>query len=81
VHLASPRFEDIWTKLRVFELVEYETIVLLDADMLLRRNIDELLKVKLPGTDWIAASHFCLCNSVGASWAPDDWWAAIKFLY
>ena len=73
VYLAAPRFEDTWTKLRAFELVEYGTVVLLDADMLLRRNMDELFQVKLPSTDWIAASHFCLCNSVGASWAPHDW--------
>jgi len=73
VPLTAARFKDTWTKLRVFELVEYETVVLLDADMLVRRNIDELFKVKLPGRDWIASSHCCICNSVGASWAPEDW--------
>ena len=73
VRLVASRFEDVWTKLRVFELVEYEAVVLLDADMLVRRNIDELFIVRLPSTDWIAASHACLCNSVGRSWAPDDW--------
>ncbi|KAF8453505.1 nucleotide-diphospho-sugar transferase [Terfezia claveryi] len=58
------------TKLRVFELVEYETIVLLDADMLVRRNMDELFKVKMPGTDWIATNYACVCNITNAS---DDW--------
>ncbi|KAF8428735.1 nucleotide-diphospho-sugar transferase [Tirmania nivea] len=73
VHLIASRFEDTWTKLRVFELVEYETIVLLDADMLVRRNMDELFMIKMPGPDWIAASHACVCNITNASWAPDDW--------
>ena len=76
-HFLASQFEDTWTKLRVFELVEYETIVLLDADMLVRRNMDELFEVKLPGTDWIAASHACVTN---ASWASDLWWVAPRLL-
>ncbi|KAF8473276.1 nucleotide-diphospho-sugar transferase [Kalaharituber pfeilii] len=68
----APRLEDAWTKLRVFEMVEWDTVVLLDADMLLKRNIDELFDIVLP-EDWIAATHACVCNSANAVWAPKDW--------
>ncbi|KAE9377961.1 glycosyltransferase family 8 protein [Stipitochalara longipes BDJ] len=73
--LIAPRFEDTWTKLRVFELYKYgcEKLVFLDADMLVRRNMDELFDMQLPGNDWIAANHACVCNLDHDSWAPDDW--------
>jgi inositol 3-alpha-galactosyltransferase len=72
--LIAPRFEDTWTKLQVFELYKYgcEKLVFLDADMLVRRNMDELFDLELPGRDWIAANHACVCNLDHDSWAPDD---------
>ena len=39
----APQFTECWTKLRVWELEEYDRIVLLDADMVVVRNIDSLL--------------------------------------
>jgi len=73
--LIAPRFEDTWTKLRVFELYKHgcEKLVFLDADMLVRRNMDELFDMELPGKDWIAANHACVCNLDHDSWAPDGW--------
>ena len=73
--LIASRFEDTWTKLRVFELHKngYEKLVFLDADMLVLRNMDELFAFDLPGRDWIAANHVCVCNLDGDSWAPKDW--------
>lgn len=73
--LIAPRFEDTWTKLRVFELHKYgcEKLVFLDADMLVRRNMDELFDLELPGGNWIAANHACVCNLDHDSWAPSDW--------
>lgn len=65
-----PLSSQLGTKLRVFELVEYETIVLLDADLLVRRNMDELFEMKMPGTDWIATNHACVCRITNAL---DDW--------
>jgi inositol 3-alpha-galactosyltransferase len=73
--LIASRFKDTWTKLRVFELHKYgyEKLVFLDADMLVLQNMDELFEVNLPGKDWIAANHACVCNLDSDSWAPDNW--------
>ena len=40
---SDPRFRDTWTKLAVFGLTGYDRIVLLDADMLPLKSMDELL--------------------------------------
>merc|ERR1712093_716952 len=72
-NLIAARFEDTWTKLRTFELFEYERLVFLDADMLVFRSMDELFDLELPGRDWIAANHCCVCNLDKDEWAPDDW--------
>jgi inositol 3-alpha-galactosyltransferase len=55
----------------VFSLVEYEKLVFLDADMLVFRNMDELFDIEMPGPDWIAAVHSCVCNDDKVSWAHD----------
>ncbi|KAJ7597161.1 nucleotide-diphospho-sugar transferase [Mycena floridula] len=65
------RFEDTWTKLRVFGL-EYERVVFLDADMLVMKNMDELMTLDLPH-DKIAAAHVCACNPAKYSHYPADW--------
>ncbi|QRW13438.1 glycosyltransferase family 8 protein [Ceratobasidium sp. AG-Ba] len=66
------RFIEAWTKLRVFELSEYERVVLLDADMLVRKNMDELMHIDLP-EDWIAGAHACACNPRRLKHYPADW--------
>lgn len=86
------RFTDTWTKLRAFELEEYEVrlyarsvhrcsltamftaqrIVLLDSDMIVMRNMDELMDLPLPA-DWIAAAHACACNPRKLAHYPPDW--------
>ena len=40
--LLFPRFDKVFTKLRVWELEEFDKVVLLDADMVVLQNIDEL---------------------------------------
>ncbi|KDR85114.1 hypothetical protein GALMADRAFT_233742 [Galerina marginata CBS 339.88] len=66
------RFADTWTKLRGFELVEYKRIVLLDSDMIVMRNMDELMVLDLP-YDHIAAVHVCSCNPRVLKHYPPDW--------
>ncbi|CAO1613507.1 unnamed protein product [Parajaminaea phylloscopi] len=84
VQLAWARFSEVWTKLRVFELDKegYERVVLVDSDMLVLRNMDELMEdVELPvsqagpdaGTVGIAASFACTCNPAKIASYPLDW--------
>ena len=71
--LIAARFEDTWTKLRAFELTSYETCVFLDADITVYRNMDEVFDIQLPGQNWIAANHACVCNLDHDAWAPGNW--------
>ncbi|KAH7883276.1 glycosyltransferase family 8 protein [Phlebopus sp. FC_14] len=66
------RFADTWTKLRAFELVDYDRVVLLDADMIVMRKMDELMELSLP-KDHIAAAHVCACNPRKLPHYPADW--------
>ncbi|KAH7106713.1 nucleotide-diphospho-sugar transferase [Auriculariales sp. MPI-PUGE-AT-0066] len=69
---ADARFADTWLKLRAFDLVQFSRVVLLDADMVLRANIDELMTKPLePG--WIAACPVCACNPEKRPHYPPDW--------
>jgi alpha-N-acetylglucosamine transferase len=72
--LIAERFADTWTKLRVFELFEYDAVCYLDADMAVLDNMDLVFQCEeqLPD-DWIAANHVCVCNLDSDSWAPEDW--------
>ena len=70
---AAPRFADTWTKLRVFELIGYDRLVFLDADIVVRGCLDHLFWIELPGHDWIGAAPACVCNLDGDDWAPTNW--------
>jgi alpha-N-acetylglucosamine transferase len=73
---ANARIAEVWTKLEAWRLTELERVIVLDADMLVRQNMDELFELELaPGT--IAACHACRCNpnriaSYPASWTPEN---------
>jgi lipopolysaccharide biosynthesis glycosyltransferase len=58
---ALPQFRDVWTKLNIFKLTEYKRVILIDADSLVLRNIDELFEINLDNKK-IAACSDCLCN-------------------
>ncbi|KAG8462827.1 hypothetical protein KFE25_001600 [Diacronema lutheri] len=51
---VAARFADCWTKLRLWQLAEFERIGYLDADMLVLRKLDEILEWEAemaPGED------------------------------
>jgi len=72
---GDARFMDTWTKLRAFELFDYERVVLRDIDMLLLQNMDDLFELDVP-PDFIAATHVCACNPRGFPHYPQDWFPA-----
>ncbi|KIM24985.1 glycosyltransferase family 8 protein [Serendipita vermifera MAFF 305830] len=69
---TEARFTDIWTKVRVFELEEYEKIVFLDSDMLVRRNMDEMFDYPISANQ-VAATYACACNPMKIPHYPKDW--------
>ncbi|EON64031.1 hypothetical protein W97_03261 [Coniosporium apollinis CBS 100218] len=82
----DPRFYDCWSKLTPFSLVEYERVVQLDSDMLVLRNMDELMELELDppnmagkGERVFAASHACVCNPLKKPHYPKDWWVLPLF--
>ena len=71
--IAFERFQDTWTKLRAFGLVDYERVILIDSDMVFLRTMDELFDLELPARDWIGAAPACLCNPLKIADYPEDW--------
>ena len=76
----DPRFYDCWSKLTPFSLEEYDRVVQLDSDMLVTRNMDELMDIELDppkndgkGNKVFAASHACVCNPLKKPYYPKDW--------
>ncbi|KAL6864011.1 hypothetical protein J3F83DRAFT_762289 [Trichoderma novae-zelandiae] len=82
----DPRFYDCWSKLVPFSLTQYARIVQLDSDMLVLRNMDELMDLELdpPGLAAssgdasssrrvFAAGHACVCNPLRKPHYPRDW--------
>ncbi|KAK5711855.1 hypothetical protein LTR15_012199 [Elasticomyces elasticus] len=74
ITLIAERFGDTWTKLRVFEVIDYDAVCYLDADMAIFKNMDSVFDkaADLP-SDWIAANHACVCNTDKDAWAPEEW--------
>ena len=62
--------KDVMVKLRIFQLFEYDRIIYMDTDMLVKKNLDHLFL--LPDSSHIAAprvyfdpeTHFCSCLMV-----------------
>lgn len=68
------RFNDCWTKLQAFSLFNFKKIILLDTDMIIFKNFDELMDLKLSENNKVfAASHACLCNPFKKSHYPQNW--------
>jgi inositol 3-alpha-galactosyltransferase len=77
--LIAERFRDTWSKLRVFEpwnppkTNPYTRLCYLDADMMLRQNLDFIFSTELPSPKWLVANHSCVCNRDADPWAPSTW--------
>ena len=76
----DPRFYDCWSKLTPFSLTEFERVVQLDSDMLVLKNMDELMDIELDppimegkGDRVWAASHACVCNPLKKPHYPENW--------
>ncbi|RDA86803.1 hypothetical protein CP532_6382 [Ophiocordyceps camponoti-leonardi (nom. inval.)] len=82
----DPRFYDCWSKLAPFSLTEFDRVVQLDSDMLVLKNMDELMTLTLDdpnddaekgegkqGTRVFAAGHACVCNPLHKNHYPKNW--------
>ena len=69
---ANARFAEVWTKLGVWRLTEFERLVVLDADMLVTQDMDELFDLPLADGQ-IAACHACRCNPNRIASYPESW--------
>lgn len=67
------RFNDAWTKLAVFGLEQFERVILIDADMIFLRGMDELFDLELKD-GWIGAAPACVCNPFKIADYPTDWY-------
>ena len=77
------RFYDCWSKLTPFSLTEYERVVQLDSDMLILRNMDELMDLQLDGPEMkgegsrvFGAAHACVCNPLSKPHYPSNWYVS-----
>ncbi|KAI8058004.1 nucleotide-diphospho-sugar transferase [Syncephalis plumigaleata] len=68
-------YQDIWTKLRVWQLTEYDRVCFLDSDMVVLRNMDEVFDMEIGGATGfdIAAAHACTCNPLKIKGYPSTW--------
>lgn len=69
---VETRFEDVYSKLNGYGLVQFKRIAMLDADMAILQNMDELMDVEIPPGK-IAACHACVCNPRRLSYYPSYW--------
>lgn len=72
IDLVDKRFIDTWSKLYFFKLTQFDRIVQLDSDMLIRKNLDELMTLDLNGNKF-GSTHACVCNPNKFDHYPKTW--------
>ena len=50
----------------------FQQVVMMDSDMIVMRNMDELMELDV-ASDWISAAHACACNPRKLAHYPKDW--------
>ena len=70
--VTESRFNETWSKINIYGLDQFDRIAVLDGDMLVLKNMDELLEVPIPD-DGLAACHACVCNPRRLSYYPPSW--------
>ena len=48
----TTRFHGVFTKLQAWTLTDYERVLFLDLDLLVRRNVDDLFQLRPPAAMW-----------------------------
>jgi len=71
--VTESRFNETWSKINIYGLDQFDRIAVLDGDMLVLKNMDELLEVHIPD-DGLAACHACVCNPRRLSHYPQSWY-------
>src|SRR5579871_5657837 len=70
--VTESRFNETWSKINIFALDQFDRIAVLDGDMLVLKNMDELMDIPIP-EDGLAACHACVCNPRKLSYYPSTW--------
>lgn len=74
--VTESRFNATWSKVNIFRLDQFERIAVLDGDMLVLKNMDELMDVPI-SDDGLAACHACVCNPRRLSYYPSTWYVSL----
>lgn len=69
VSAAFPHSAAAWTQVSVWQLEEFARLVWLDADMLVRRNMDQLFDLGM-GSKAMATVSQCMCTAAGPGSLP-----------
>jgi alpha-N-acetylglucosamine transferase len=71
--VTESRFNETWSKILIYGLDQFDRIAVLDGDMLVMKNMDELMDIPIPN-DGLAACHACVCNPRRLDYYPRTWY-------
>ena len=77
--VTESRFNETWSKINIYGLDQFERIAVLDGDMLVLKNMDELMNIPIPD-DGLAACHACVCNPRQLSHYPSAWYLRLVLI-
>ena len=71
-HSSMYAFLSLYRENQLLIFLFLKRVALIDSDMLVLKNMDELMEMDLEH-GWIAAAHVCACNPRKFSHYPRDW--------